>query len=61
MSQKGVEMEPKSYTKPTQYHKKGAAMTQNSVISTSITQEYMKQEVRPRALPNCTCNAQWRA
>ena len=44
-----------------QYHKKGAAVTQTSVISTSITQKHTKQEVRTCALRNCTCNAQWRA
>ena len=36
-------------------------MTQTSVISTMITQKHTKQEVRTRALRNCTCNAQWRA
>ena len=47
--------------KARQYHQKGAAVTQTSVTNTSITQKHTKQEVRTRALGNCTCNAQWRA
>ena len=58
---KGCGNGAQKWLKAGQYHQKGAAMTQTSVISTIITQKHTKQEVRTRALRNCTCNAQWRA
>ena len=47
--------------KAEQHHQKGTAMTHASVVSTLITQKNTQQEVRTRALRNCTCKAQWRA
>ena len=49
------------WLKAGQYHNKGAAMTQTSVMNAIITQKHAKRKVRTRALRNCTCNAQWRA